>query len=49
MYNSNDNNIMKGKIYESPEVRVENFYAEGVLCSSPMQLPDVDWKEDVDW
>lgn len=40
---------MTDKYYESPEVKLISVNPEGLLCSSPMQLPDVDWTEGEDW
>lgn len=35
--------------YVSPEVKLISLNPEGLLCSSPMQLPNVNWQDDQEW
>ena len=35
--------------YVSPEVKLISVNPEGLLCSSHMQLPNVNWQEDQEW
>ncbi len=40
---------MNDKLYVSPEIEAVSVNPEGLLCSSPMQLPNVNWQEDQEW
>jgi len=40
---------MNDKHYVSPEVKLISVNPEGLLCSSPMQLPDVNWQDEQEW
>ena len=40
---------MAQKLYETPDMKVLSVNVEGLLCSSPMQLPNVNWQEDQEW
>lgn len=40
---------MAQKLYETPDMNVLSVTVEGLLCSSPMQLPNVNWQDDQEW
>ena len=40
--------------YQSPDMRIMSVYSEGCLCTSQeggnaLELPDVTWKDEVEW
>jgi len=39
--------------YQSPDMKLMSVCSEGCLCTSqggnPLELPDVTWKDEVEW